>query len=287
MSEPINVEARVDELSKPENQAELESIITGQFNDAINPAGSKPADGDKAPEQKPAEPGDNPKPAEDTPPADKGEPSKPGEKKAGEEANKGDRVKQLLTDRNVAENKAAETLTENQILSKQVETLTALVEKLTSGKGGEGDGTKPEGDDPSADDKPMTKKEVDEYLERKLNEKNQSSEKEKAAEKSITDQIQALDTNEATPNAKEYAEDLKAIMAKHPTLSAYAAYRMLQGEGIIPTEDIGQSNANRTGTGNRSKSNLLKNKKPEDMSQAELEAHLKAEERSGGLQGLI
>lgn len=274
MSENLNAEAKVAELLQPGQEAALEQALTEEFNSATKPAESKPAEADEA-ETKIANPGEKTSDKE-------GAHLQPGEK-AGEADtnNKENSFKNLLADRNEAKAKAAEALTENQILSKQVSELTELVQKLSAGNSNDG-----AANDDSADDTPLTKKEVDAYLEQKLQEKLAASQKTEAAEKSLVEEIRALEENKLTPNAKEYADDIKAIMSKHPTLSAYAAYRMLQGEGIIPGE-VFSSNANRTGTGNRSKSNLLKNVKPGDMTQAELEAHLKNEEKSGNLNGLI
>jgi len=270
-------EARVDELSKPENKVELEKVLNEQFNDAVNPADSKPADG-QAPEKTPANTTETPAPAKA---ADNGEPSNGGDNKAGEGANKGDRVKNLLADRNEAKAAAANAQTENQILSKQVADLTALVQKLASGKDGEGEGGNQA---PSADD--LKGKDIATIINEILDKREQSKSASESAEKSISDAIQALETNPETPKAKEYSADIKALMEKHPTISAYMAYVALVGSGKIPA-DVTPSNANRTGTGNRSKTGLTQSKRPEDMTSAEMEAHLRKEEKAGGLQGLI
>lgn len=266
MAEPINVESVVADLSKPENAQELNQTLNDAFKEATTPA-ERTAD---------AQPAEN----KQEEPAKAEEPSK----EAGEPVKPKSRVETLLEDRNAAKTEAAEKQTEVQVLTKQVETLSALVEKLTSGKGGEAADA---GNDDGADDQPMTKKEVDAYIERKLQEKAQADNSQTDAEKSINDQIQALETNKQTPDAKEYANELKAIMAKHTSLSAYAAYRMLQGEGVIPMEGVNVSNANRTGTGIRSKTNLLDSKSAADMSQADALAYLKGAEKSGDLNGLI
>lgn len=266
MGQELNVGEVVAELSKPENAAELNQTLNDAFKEATTPA-EKPADA------KPAENKQEVTPSGDDP-----------SKKAGEDAKPKSRVEVLLEDRNIAKAEAAEKQTEVQTLTKQVEILSALVEKLSSGKASE---TNDAGNDDGADDKPMTKKEVDAYLERKLQEKADLQNSAANAEKSVSEQIQALETNKETPNAKEYADELKAVMAKHTSLSAYAAYRMLQGEGIIPIEGVNRSNANRTGTGTRSKTNLLESKSAADMSQAEALAYLKGAEKSGDLNGLI
>ena len=67
-------------------------------------------------------------------------------------------------------------------------------------------------------------------------------------------------------------------------MSAYAAYRMLQGEGIIPSDNeaSANSNANRMGTGSRSNSGLRNSKRPEDMTTAELDAAVEKDFGKGG-----
>ena len=266
MGNELNVGEVVAELSKPENAAELNQTLNDAFKEATTPA-------EKTADAKPAENKQEAPSGDDLSKDEAGEPVKPKS-----------RVEVLLEDRNVAKTEAAEKQTKVQTLTKQVETLSALVEKLTSGKGNEADAVKI---DDVADDEPMTKKQVDAYLERKLQEKAEAANSEANAEKSINDQIQALETNKQTPDAKEYANELKAIMAKHTSLSAYAAYRMLQGEGVIPMEGVNVSNANRTGTGNRSKTNLLDSKSAADMTQADALSYLKGAEKSGDLNGLI
>lgn len=275
MAEPINVESVVADLSKPENAQELNQTLNDAFKEATTTPAEKAADAQPAENKQPevANPkGEAPAKAEE-PSKDAGEPVKPKS-----------RVETLLEDRNNAKTEAAEKQTEVQTLTKQVETLSALVEKLTSGKGSEADGA---GNDDVADDEPMTKKQVDAYLEKKLAEQAEASNSKANAEKSINDQIQALENDKETPDYKEHTENLKAIMAKHPTLTAYAAYKMLQGQGIIPMDGVNVSNANRTGTGTRSKTNLLDSKSATDMSQNDLLSHLKSAEKSGELDGLI
>lgn len=265
--EAKTVEAVTAELSKPENKAELESTLNDAFKQGTEtPAEAKPAEAAPAAEQKTGEETIPPKEGEDL------------SKKAGEADEKGNRVKELLADRNVAETEAANKQTEVQALTKQVADLAKIITDLKAGKTGEAAVV----DDDGADDKPMTKKEVDAYLEKKLQEKNSASEQLAAAEKSIANQIQALETNKETPYSKDFTVEIKSAMIKFPGMNAYAAYCMLVGANVIPGADV-KSNANRTGTGNRSKTNLLDNKKPEDMSQAELLSYLKGQEKSGEL----
>jgi polyhydroxyalkanoate synthesis regulator phasin len=268
MADEIKVDDVVNELSKPENKAELEQTLSNAFNEGTQTADAKTA------EAKPAEKTGTEEPANADDPS----------KKAGEVNEKKSRVELLLEDRNVAEATAANAQTEVQTLTKQVENLTKVIETLT---GKDGAGAQPGNTDDAADDKPMTKKEAKEYVENLLKEKSEASTKSEAADKSITDQIQALETNKETPHAKDFTAEIKSAMVKFPGMKAYAAYCMLVGANVIPGVGASASNANRTGTGNRSKTNLLDNTKPGDMSQAEAFAFLKGAEKSGDLEGLI
>lgn len=270
--EKVNIETVVDDLSKPENKAELEKSLNDAFKEATNSADDKTA----APDE-----GDQKDVSKDKKP----EGDDPSKQKAGEDDKKpANRVEELLHDRNVAKTEAANKQTEVQALTKQISDLTKLVQDLQSGKGGEransddGEGT---------DDKPMTKKEIDAYLAKKEQEKAEVSNSTAAAEKSIADQIQALEADKDAPHAKDFIDLLKKGMQAHPTLSAYAVYCMYVGAGQIPGVEVARSNANRTGTSNRSKTNLLNTKNPADMTQAERLAFLKGAEKSNDLKGLI
>lgn len=278
MAEPKDVNAVVDELSKPGNEAELAKTLNNEFNEISGgdePGGDKPktdgAPSDNQPAPAKTGDGEHSNDGGNNDGADNGDNKKP------------DRFKDLLADRNEARDLAAGKQTDNQILTKQVKDLTDLVQKLVAngGKAQEDGGN--DGQPAADDDKPMTKKEALAFLEETLNKRKQADSQAEVAEKSITEAITALETNPATPEAKEYAAEIKALMVKHPTISAYAAYRMLQGEGVIPIEGAGGSNANKTGTGKRSKGGLIKNKKAEDMTQAEAEAHLRNEQAAGTL----
>lgn len=293
------VEQQVDELSKPGNEAALDKALSAGFNDMTNAAGGDPAGG-ATPQNNDANTGAENKPAEvddkgaaqtgtDTD-TNAGDPSKgDGEADKGTQQPDGekkpDRYQDLLADRNEARADAAQAQTENAALHKQVQELTEAVKKLTEGKQpGEGAPSAKESatDDPYAGLSPaeIAKKVIEEHEASK----NQAAD----AEKSITEDIAKLEGNPDTPNAGQYKEQIAEAMRKHPTISAYAAYAMLRGAGTIPAEAAADpSNANRTGTGNRSKTTLHRGKNPNEMSQAELEAHLQKEQRSGGMQGLL
>lgn len=268
MADPINIETVVDTLSKPENKGELDKALNDAFKEATTS-------------------GDNntPAPAENKVVEKQTEGEDPSKQKAGEADKKpASRIDEILADRNEAKAEAAEKQTEVQALTKQVETLAKLVEDLKAGKTDERAGDAK--NDDSTDDKPMTKKEVDEYIEKKLSEKQSVAQQSEAAEKSIVDAIQALETKPGYENSSKYSKELKQVMDAFPKMKADVAYDLLKGRGVIPNEVL-NSNANRTGTGNRSKTNLLDTKKPEDMTQAEAFAHLMGEEKAGTLKGII
>jgi hypothetical protein len=264
MAEPINIESVVDDLSKPENRGKLEESLNDAFKEATNSSDSKTD----------APSGEN----KDA----KTEVNEPSKQKADEANKKTSRIDDILADRNAAKSEAAEKQQENAVLTKRLEDLTKMVEDLKAGNTAE----RATGDD-STDDKPMTKKEIDAYLEQKERDKNANSDKALAAEKSISEEIQALEADKDAPHAKDYTDDIKQGMIKHPTMTAYAVYCMLVGAGQIPGNAIPPSNSSRTAVGNRSKTNLLDSKNPNDMSQAEALSFLKGAEKSGDLKGLI
>lgn len=276
MSEEINNEVVVDELSKPGNEADLEKALQSDFDAAgQDPAG--PDDGqnkdlDIIPNtDKPAE--NQIKPDE----ADKGaEPLKQNE--ADIENNKGDRFKELLQDRNKARGEAAANQTESQILSKEVENLTALVKTLQQkGEGGD------QGDQPA--DEPLTTKGVSELMNKILDERESGNVAKQDAEKSDTNEVNALLSNQDYGEvAKPYESKIREIMQAHPTISAIAALAMAQGfEALSGGNAAPVSNANKTHIGNRTKTNLRRDVKPSDMKDTDMEKYLRGEEAKGTL----
>jgi len=244
----------VDDLSKPENEAELNKALTNELN---TQEGETPAD--KTPDNSPKPEGEK----EKTPSDDDKQPEKV------------DKIKNLLSSRNEARDAAAQAELDAQAKEQRIKDLEAENERLKSGNKGEGDDNQP-----SADDKPLTKAEV----EKLIAERESSETKKAAAEKADVAEVDALKDNKNTPNAEEYREDILSVMKKHPTLTAYAAYKMLQGDGIIPFDDASaSSNASKLNTGDKTKANLLKDKKPEDMSDAELEKAAREVAAEGGI----
>jgi len=256
----------VDDLSKEGNEDALNKAL----NDDLEQSGD-PAQKDPSPTNK-----EDPKPKEgDGDDGDKGDdPSKNEDPKDDDKkAEKADKIKNLLSDRNEARKAAADAEIENNANAKRIADLEAENARLKSGDQGDGD-------DPSTDKNKSIDEIVKEKVEKALSAKEQAS----AAEKSDIAEVEALKKNSATPNSEEYEVEIKAAMQKHPTISAYAAYRMLQGEGIIPLDNASSnSNANKLNTGDRPKNNLIQDKKVEDMTDAEQEAHLREEQASGRL----
>ena len=284
MNENQNVEARVDELSKPENSAELEKILSSEFNNEETPAEDKTADDDNKSEKNDVNSDENNQnKSEDDKSDDKNsdDHSNDGDNNTGDKANKTDRIKDLLSDRNKAKEEAAKAQSENSILSKRIEDLTELVQKLASGKNSEGDNSDDKSD--LSTDEIKSKEDVAKLVEDIINKKQDEASKTLDAEKSITDGIQELiSKGEDFPNAEHFKKEIADVMKQFPSMKARAAYALLKGDGIIPSEEI-KSNANRTGTSGRSKSNLIKSKNADDMTQAEREAYLFEQQKAGSL----
>lgn len=284
MSENQNVEARVDELSKAGNEAELEKVLSSEFNNEVNPAEDKTADDDKSEKNDVNSDENNQDKSEDDNKSDdknSEDHSNDGDKNTGDKADKTNRVKDLLADRNKAKDEAAKAQSENSILSKRIEDLTELVQKLTSDKTGEGD--KSEDNSDLSTDEIKSKEDIAKLVEDILNKKQAESSKALDAEKSITEGIQELISKKNDfPNAENFKKEITDVMKQFPSMKAKAAYALLKGDGIIPSEEI-SSNANRTGTSGRSKSNLIKSKDANDMTQAEREAYLFNQQASGTL----
>jgi len=243
----------VDDLSEAGNEAALDKALSAGLNEQ---EGDKPAE--KTPEDAKPE-GEKPE-GDAKPPVD------------DKVQTKADRIKDLLSDRNEARDAAVSAETQAQVKEQRIKDLEAENELLKSGDKGEGE-------DPSAD-KPLTKAEV----EKLLAERDSSETKKAAAEKTNIAEVDALKENKNTPNYEDHRDDIIEIMEKHPTLTAYAAYKMLQGDGIIPFDDASaNSNAGRLNTGDKAKANLLRDKKPEDMSDSELEQAARDEAAKGNV----
>jgi len=250
------LEQTVDELSKPENEAELNNALTKELGEQ---EGDKPAE--KTPETPKESEGEKPKDTKGESPSD-----------ADKAPEKADKIKNLLSDRNEARDAAAKAEIDAQAKEQRIKELEAENERLKASDKGEGD-------EPPADDKPLTKAEV----EKLLAERDSSETKKAAAEKTNIAEVDALKENKNTPNSEDYRQDILTVMEKHPTLTAYAAYKMLQGDGIIPFDDASaSSNASKLNAGDRPKANLTRdNKPPEEMSDAELDKAVREEASKG------
>jgi len=264
-----DLEAKVDDLSKPGNEEALNKALNDDFSQTEDPAQEDPKE--EKPEADPEPEGDNPD--EEDGEGDGDDPSQDNKdtNKDDKQPSKKDKVKSLLADRNEAREARAEAELENAAKDKKITDLEAENARLKSGDEGDGD------EDPSAD-----KQSLDDLIKKGVEKALGDRDNATAAEKSDIAEVEALRTNKNTPDSKSYEADIKDAMTSHPTLSAYAAYRMLQGEGIIPTDTASvNSNADKLNTGSQPKNNLIKDKNPDDMSTTELEAHIKKEQAAG------
>jgi len=244
------LEKQVDDLSKPENETELNKVLTDELSQSGDPAQNDPKPQDDDPLKDQTDPSNDDKPVE-----------------------KADKIKNLLADRNEAREAAAKAELDAQTKEKMIADLKAENERLKSGDKGDEDNS-------STDKNKSVDQLVKEAVEKALSQRQQSE----AAEKSDIAEVEALKENKSTPNAAEYEKDIRELMIKHPTISAYAAYRMLQGEGVIPKDDASiSSNSDKLNTGDQPKHNLVKGVDPSNMTLEEQEAHLKVEASSGRL----
>jgi len=260
------LDAKVDDLSKPGNEEALNKALTDEMSQ-----NEDPAQNDLAPKTD-VDPADtkNADDKSDDPLKDQDPDKDPKEQKV-------ERSKKLLHDRNEAREAAAKAELDSQAKEKKISDLEAENARLRSDDKGDGD------DDPSADkndgDNDLQKR-IDEGVKKALGDRDNAS----AAEKSDVAEVEALRKNNDTPDSEKYETEINDVMKKHPTVSAYAAYRMLQGEGVIPTDTASPgSNANKLNTGDQPKNNLIKEKNPKDMTTAEQEAHLRGEQAAGRL----
>jgi len=164
---------------------------------------------------------------------------------------------------------------DNQALSKQIADLNAKIDKLASGNKGDGDDLSKD-QDPSADNKPLTRAELDKYFAEREAKANEAA----VAEKSNVIEVEALDKGKF-PHALEHKDTIAKAMDRFK-MSADQAYAYLKGQEIIPTDNASSnSNANKLNTGDQPKNNLIRDRKPEDMTTAEQEAYLRKEQAAG------
>ena len=261
----------VDDLMKPENEAQLSEALDQEFKESTE---EKPEDSGTSDQKKDT--------SDQAPEGDKQKASE-GDQKPDQTSNqtndeagnkKEDRYSELLKDRNEAKDQAAKDSGEKDELLSRISEL----EKKVADK----DGKTGEDDESFTDDQKdgVSSSQVEDIVKKALSERDEAT----GAEKSIADGVKALSEKKGIEHAADFTKEISGIMAKHSSMSAYAAYRMLQGEGIIPSDNeaSANSNANRMGTGSRSNSGLRNSKRPEDMTTAELDAAVEKDFGKGG-----
>lgn len=192
-----------------------------------------------------------------------------------------DRFAEILSDRNEARQKALEAEAEkNKLANKVAELESTLATLQKTGVSTE------DPKDPNAavkDDKALTPDAIMKLVNDKVSEILSTKEQAALAEKSIVDEISATAEKPEFAGIKGREKELEGIMAKHPTLTAAAAYLLLVGIEKGQASDGEGSNAGKLGLGGRPNSDLLRDKKPAEMSTTELTAELTRLANSGQL----
>ena len=130
-----------------------------------------------------------------------------------------DRFAEILSDRNEARRKASEAQAEKDALANKVAELEATI--ATIKKTGEGDETNKKD---VATTKALTQEEVMDLVNKKVSEVLSVKEQATLAEKSTVDEINATAEKAEFAGIKGREEELKSVMAKHPTLLPLLTY---------------------------------------------------------------
>lgn len=265
MSIEQEVNAKIDELSKPGNEADLNKTL----NDAFNELGAAPSADPEAGQKK----GEEDAPVED----DKGNKE---EKGTGDGVDPKDEWPDILAERNAKKEGAANEQLKNTALEQQVAILTEQLAKVLNGKKGEAE---PNGDAP-AEDEPLTAKGILELLDKRDAEKNKTQTEKLASEKSEAEEVQKVINDKKLGDlAKPYEAKIREIVAKHKSISGIAALCMAIGMETIQGKSFQPEGSNKTATGNRGKGNLRKEKDAKTMTPKEQEAYLREEQAAGRL----
>lgn len=197
----------------------------------------------------------------------------------GKKKTTADRFADILSDRNEARKKAEAAETEKNALANKVaelETTINTLKKVSEDKGA-GDGS----DVTAKENKQLTQDDIMALVNNKVSEILSSKEQSVLAEKSTADEINATAEKPDFAGMKGREGEVRSIMNNHPTLTAAAAYLLLVG--IENGQRHEGSNADKLGVGARSNSDLLRDKKPADMTTAELETEVNRLANSGQL----
>lgn len=270
MSEEVNIDATVDELSKPGNEAALSDALTNAFQNVDADSAAKPEAG----QNKGNDNGNNGSDADDAAGSSK-------EENGSGDGSGNDSWPDILADRNAKKEAGANDQIQKTALEQRIENLTKLVEEL-KGKGGQanddvdGDG--------AAEDKPLTMANVMEAVKKVLGETKQAEAEQLASEKSDADEVnKILSDKKLGKLAKPYEAKLKEFVSKHKSVSGFAALCAVVGAEALQERLSGKPSFNKTAVGNRGKANLHKDKNPKDMSSSDIEAYLRKEQAEGRL----
>ncbi len=261
-----DVEAKVDALSEAGNEEALNEALNAEISQNSDPA----QDDHQITETSKAD-------VEDTQTPDNND-SVDSEKNQDDQQDvkqkTANRYKKLLADRTEARNEAADAKLDAQANEKRIADLEAENKRLKSGDQGDEDNSSTDTNkNKSIED--LVKKQVEDVLGQR--------DKTTAAEKSNIAEVEALESNPNTPNAKDHQDLITQAMDRFD-MNAEQAYTYLKGAGEIQADDASaSSNAAKLNTGSQPKHNLVRDVKPKDMSTGDMEAHLKKEQAAGRL----
>lgn len=169
-----------------------------------------------------------------------------------------ERFEKILSDRRIARQEAEAAEAEKNKLAEELASLRQEIDTLKKVSGS---------DDDTEHKEPQDNEDISKLIEKKVNEILSVKEREILAEKSTAEEIKATSEREEFSGMKGREDDVASIMKKHPSLSAAAAYYTLVG--MEKSHDV-ESNASKMGVGSRSNSDLLRDKRPEEMTTKEL-----------------
>ena len=184
-----------------------------------------------------------------------------------------DHFTDLLRDRNQAREEAAIEKQKGVQQAKSIDDLTSENAKLKEQLGQKGDGG---GETQPADkSKSIIENLVKQATQEQFERLQKISESEKA------DAADVAEVVASNPQAEGLKDQMSKLMAKHPTISAKAAYFMLLGMSAVGEGETTPSNASKSGTGSRSKSDLRGTKDISKMKTGDLEQVLREQEKAG------
>lgn len=270
------IEAKVDDLSKPGNEGELNKALNDEFKQIEDPAQNDPQPVDDDPKDPASDPDPkDPDPAADPEGDNDPDPKDPKDPAIDPKQAKADKIKKILADKNAATDAAAQAELDKAADAKKIADLEAENASLRTGDKGEGD----DPSDPSTDKNKG--KSIDQIVKEKVDDALGKADKANAAEKSNVAEVDALKADDF-PHAVEHKDTITQAMSRF-NMNAEQAYAYLKGQDVIPADSAPASNANKLNTGDQPKNNLVKDVKPTEMSTKEQEAYLQKEQAAGRL----